>query len=434
MHKTLISCVFWQCSIYVKQCINQLLLHEHLTLSNSAIFRTMDNKKEVEDEKKDSSSSVEEQESSSSSLDQAEGGDSDTSMDKIRKFLEQKLHIFDNNSSDHVEKVLTETTVDGVVEFIKTHNVKKIVTMAGAGISTSAGIPDFRSPKSGLYHNLDKYNLPHPQAIFELDFFKSNPEPFFVLAKELLPEGYKPTPSHYFIRLLHEKGLLLRHYTQNIDTLERLAGLPEEKLVEAHGTFHSGRCLDCQASFDLPWMKEKIKKATVPKCEECSEGVVKPDIVFFGEMLPDRFHRLIDQDFPEAELLIIMGSSLLVQPFASLVDRVKRSCPRLLINKEKVGMQDRLSRFLGISSGMNFDSSNGRDVALLGECDKGCQLLAEKLGWGDELKDLIAKEYERLDTETAELKEYLEKEKRPPGNEKLTLLEALAQNNVTKKH
>ena len=69
------------------------------------------------------------------------------------------------------------------------------------------------------------------------------------------------------------------------------------------------------------FIKEKIKECTVPKCEDCSEGVVKPDIVFFGEMLPDRFHSLIEKDFPQAELLIIMGSSLLVQPFASLVDR-----------------------------------------------------------------------------------------------------------------
>ncbi|XP_011498791.1 PREDICTED: NAD-dependent protein deacetylase sirtuin-2-like [Ceratosolen solmsi marchali] len=69
--------------------------------------------------------------------------------------------------------------------------------MAGAGISTSAGIPDFRSPTTGLYDHLEKYNLPYPQAISEIEFFKSNPKPFFVLTKELLPEGYKPTKSHY---------------------------------------------------------------------------------------------------------------------------------------------------------------------------------------------------------------------------------------------
>lgn len=66
---------------------------------------------------------------------------------------------------------------------------------------------------------------------------------------------------------------------------------------------------------------EKIIAGIIPKCDECEEGVVKPDIVFFGEMLPDRFHTLIERDFPQADLLIIMGSSLVVQPFASLVDR-----------------------------------------------------------------------------------------------------------------
>lgn len=180
---------------------------------------------------------------------------------------------------------------------------------------------------------------------------------------------------------------------------------------------------------------------------------MKPDIVFFGEMLPERFHSLADRDFAQADLLIIMGSSLVVQPFASLVDRcallnsgvcslkpsleklkcvtlfsrVRPNCTRLLINKEKVGMQDRLSRLLGLRQGLVFDtrsSHGGRDVAWIGDCDTGCQLLAEKLGWGvgfashailyrkftdvirfncvsfqDELEALIKKEHERLDAE-----------------------------------
>lgn len=78
----------------------------------------------------------------------------------------------------------------------------------------AAGIPDFRSPGSGLYHNLQKYKLPNPQAIFEIGFFRQNPKPFFTLAKELYPGTFKPTTCHYFIKLLNQKGLLLRHYTQ----------------------------------------------------------------------------------------------------------------------------------------------------------------------------------------------------------------------------
>ncbi|XP_076247624.1 sirtuin 2 isoform X2 [Calliopsis andreniformis] len=323
-------------------------------------------------------------------------------MEKLRKYLAKKLRFYDSSecSGQPQQKVLSELSLDGIVEYIKGNENCKIITMAGAGISTSAGIPDFRSPSSGLYHNLDKYNLPHPQAIFELDFFKENPEPFFMLARELIKEGFKPTPCHYFIRLLWEKGLLLRHYTQNIDTLERMAGLDLSKLVEAHGTFHTGHCLKCRAPYSLSWMKEKMIESIVPKCEECNEGVVKPDIVFFGENLPERFHYLIDQDFPQADLLIIMGSSLVVQPFASLVDRVRSNCPRLLINKEKVGTLSILSRIVGLRQGLVFDSRcGGRDVAWLGDCDTGCQLLAEKLGWGEELKGLVKKEHERLDAE-----------------------------------
>ncbi|KAF5300526.1 hypothetical protein FQR65_LT09146 [Abscondita terminalis] len=272
--------------------------------------------------------------------------------------------------------------------------------MAGAGISTSAGIPDFRSPGSGLYHNLQKYNLPHPQAIFELDFFHENPKPFFVLAKQLYPGAFKPTKCHYFVRLLNEKGLLLRHYTQNIDTLERVAGIPESKLVEAHGTFHLSHCLECQKEYSLDWMKEQIFKDNVPTCEECT-GVVKPDIVFFGENLPSKFHTCIQTDFPKCNLLIILGSSLVVQPFASLIDRVPKTAPRFLINREKAGERTGILSLIGMGSGLDFDNkNNSRDVFWLGDCDEGCQLLADKLGWGAELAQLVEKEHKRIDSET----------------------------------
>lgn len=79
---------------------------------------------------------------------------------------------------------------------------------------SAAGIPDFRSPGKGLYHNLAKYNLPYPQAIFELVYFLKQPEPFFQIARELFPGSFHPTAAHYFLKLLQEKGLLLRHYTQ----------------------------------------------------------------------------------------------------------------------------------------------------------------------------------------------------------------------------
>lgn len=96
--------------------------------------------------------------------------------------------------------------------------------LSDAGILSPAplGAPcPHRSPGSGLYSNLEQYNIPYPEAIFELAYFFLNPKPFFTLAKELYPGNYRPNSAHYFLRLLHDKGLLLRLYTQNIDGLER---------------------------------------------------------------------------------------------------------------------------------------------------------------------------------------------------------------------
>ena len=120
--------------------------------------------------------------------------------------------------------------------------------LTGAGISTPSGIPDFRSPGTGLYDNLAKFNIPYPEAIFEHDYFQRNPKPFFRIAKQLIPNitKLKPNKIHFFLRLLQEKKLLHRLYTQNIDNLERLAGIRSDKLVEAHGTFRTAKCVKCQ--------------------------------------------------------------------------------------------------------------------------------------------------------------------------------------------
>ncbi|XP_068125901.1 NAD-dependent protein deacetylase sirtuin-2 isoform X2 [Hyperolius riggenbachi] len=332
---------------------------------------------------------VEDTEESDSS-DESNGA---SEMDFLRDLFSRTLGI------GSPEKVLDELTLEGVSKFMLSGKCKNVVFMVGAGISTSAGIPDFRSPGSGLYSNLQKYNLPYPEAIFEIGYFKQNPEPFFALARELYPGQFKPTICHYFLRMMKEKGLFLRCYTQNIDTLERVAGLSSDDLVEAHGTFHTSHCVGtfCKSEYSLSWMKEKIFSDLIPKCEKCN-SLVKPDIVFFGESLPSRFFSTLKSDFPKIDLLIIMGTSLQVQPFASLVGKVPSKTPRLLINKEKTGEGDSFFGLLGLGGGMDFDSEKAyRDVAWLGNCDDGCLALAEFLGWKAELEELVKKEHAIID-------------------------------------
>lgn len=287
--------------------------------------------------------------------------------------------------------MLTTFDLDGVVEYIVSGKCANIITMAGAGISTSAGIPDFRSPGSGLYSNLAKFDLPHPGAVFEISYFKKNPEPFFTLVKSLFPAKLVPTPCHYFIRLLHEKKLLLRHYTQNIDNLERLAGVPEERIIEAHGSFRTGHCLKCHEEYTQDWMKEKIFESTIPHCTNgrC-KGVVKPDIVFFGEHLPSNFVKNISKDFAKCDLLIILGTSLVVQPFASLIHKVKKKTPRLYINLEYKPGENQLFSIFGNTSDFMFGKAkNTRDVFWKGTCDEGCMYLAKTIGWESDFKSMI---------------------------------------------
>lgn len=243
---------------------------------------------------------------------------------------------------------------------------------AGAGISTSAGIPDFRSPDTGLYANLARLDLPYPEAVFDISFFRNNPLPFYTLAHELYPGKYRPTISHAFIRLLSDKGLLLKLFTQNIDCLDREAGVPEHKIVEAHGSFAHNHCIDCRSSFSDDLMRQAVGERRVPHClkPQCN-GLVKPDIVFFGEQLPGEFHR--NRSLPSsADLCIVIGTSLTVQPFASLPGFCSKGVPRVLINLERVG---------GLGS-------RSDDVLLLGDCDAGVRRLAAALGWKQDLEAL----------------------------------------------
>ncbi|XP_058382014.1 NAD-dependent protein deacetylase sirtuin-3, mitochondrial [Diceros bicornis minor] len=285
--------------------------------------------------------------------------------------------VFGSGGHSKKEKLFLQD----VAELIRARACQRVVVMVGAGISTPSGIRDFRSPGSGLYSNLQQYNVPYPEAIFELGFFFHNPRPFFALAKELYPGNYRPNVIHYFLRLLHEKGLLLRLYTQNIDGLERASGIPASKLIEAHGSFASATCTVCQTPSPGEDFWADVLVDRVPRCPVCT-GIVKPDIVFFGEPLPQRF-LLHVVDFPMADLLLILGTSLEVEPFASLCEAVRSSVPRLLINRDLVGPLAWRPR--------------SRDVVQLGDVVHGVERLVELLGWTEEMQDLIQQETGKLD-------------------------------------
>jgi len=307
-----------------------------------------------------------------------------SSVYKKRLFSSSTNNDNHNNSNNKNNKNSNTMSIEFLADQLANSSYTKIIALVGAGVSCSAGIPDFRTPGSGLYDQLQHYNLPFPEAIFDLDYYQQNPLPFIHLCKEIWPGqeyGPKPTLSHAFLKLLEDKKCLHRIYTQNIDGLEALAGISTDKLVECHGHFRSSTCIGCQKSMSIEDCRKTIViEGSVPICTACG-SLVKPNIVFFGEEMPSRFQELISKDIEECDLLLILGTSLLVMPVAGIPSWVSSNCPRILLNRELVG------DFTGRSGGGGGGASPN-DLFLQGDCDDSVQKICDLANWREEMDTL----------------------------------------------
>ncbi|NXJ95487.1 SIR1 deacetylase, partial [Corythaixoides concolor] len=278
-------------------------------------------------------------------------------------------------------------TIDDAVKLLQ--ECKKIMVLTGAGVSVSCGIPDFRS-RDGIYARLavDFPDLPDPQAMFDIEYFRKDPRPFFKFAKEIYPGQFQPSLCHKFIALMDKEGKLLRNYTQNIDTLEQVAGI--QRIIQCHGSFATASCLICKYKVDCEVVRGDIFNQVVPRCPRCPPdeplAIMKPDIVFFGENLPEQFHRAMKYDKNEVDLLIVIGSSLKVRPVALIPSSIPHEVPQILINREPLPH-------------LHFD------VELLGDCDVIINELCQRLG----------SEYTKLCYNSVKLSEITEK---PPRMQK----------------
>ena len=223
-----------------------------------------------------------------------------------------------------------------IAELIK--QAEHIIAITGAGISTNAGILDFRSP-GGLYSvAVQRYGLPYPEAIFDISYFFENPEPFFRLSAEMLLKDIQPTPCHRFLAQLEQTGKTVDIVTQNIDMLHEKAG--SENVVECHGSYRSGRCLSCMENYTYNQFSGSLLSGKVPRCS-CG-GIIKPGVVFFGEGLPEDFTRLYNSP-PKADLLLVMGTSLTVQPVSSFAVNLASETESILVNRDPTAYDDLFS-------------------------------------------------------------------------------------------
>ncbi|KAK7687781.1 hypothetical protein QCA50_009000 [Cerrena zonata] len=295
------------------------------------------------------------------------------------------------------EKLSMYNTVDDVVDLIR--KSKRIMILTGAGISVSCGIPDFRS-RDGLYATLQRngeYNLDDPQQMFDIQYFKENPAVFYSFASQIYPANFIPSPCHRFIKLIEDKGKLLRNYTQNIDTLETRAGV--KRVIQCHGSFATASCINCHQRFPGNAIEDDILNQRVPVCKTCPPvlppakpkpkkknkkknlsvweqdddddepdvpnyppGIIKPDITFFGEKLSNEFDKSLAEDRPLVDLLLVIGTSLKVSPVSDTLTHLRHSVPQILINKTPI-------RHIN------------PDIVLLGNADDIIQHLVHQLNW-----------------------------------------------------
>lgn len=187
-----------------------------------------------------------------------------------------------------------------------------VVALTGAGISVPSGIPDFRSPRTGLWENVD------PMEVAHIDVFRRDPERFWSFYGERFQtlEEKRPNRAHRALAALERAGLLDAVITQNIDRLHARAGSRE--LVEVHGTIAHASCLQCGARYELADVRARqaADPAGVPRCD--CERPLKPDVVLFGEYLPADALARAEELASGADLMLCVGSSLEVYPVAQL--------------------------------------------------------------------------------------------------------------------
>jgi NAD-dependent deacetylase len=239
-----------------------------------------------------------------------------------------------------MSELATQSAAQRLAELIR--DAGTVVALTGAGISVPSGIPDFRSPGTGLWQKVD------PMEVAHIDAFRRDPQRFWSFYGQRFQtlEDKEPNPAHRALAALEAAGLLSAVITQNVDRLHSRAG--SQTVVEVHGSIRSSSCLGCGGSYPLAEVRERQRQDSeqVPRCE-CGQPL-KPDVVLFGEYLPAEALERAQELSAQADLMLCVGSSLEVYPVAALPElTLGRGGKLAIITQGTTGFDHRATVRLG---------------------------------------------------------------------------------------
>lgn len=215
-------------------------------------------------------------------------------------------------------------------------SAERAVALTGAGVSVPSGIPDFRSPATGLWRNVN------PMEVAHIDAFRRDPERFWSFYGDRFAtlQDKRPNAAHEALAELERRGRLRAVVTQNIDRLHRAAG--SRRVVEVHGSIEWSVCLECGARAELERVSELLEAGRrPPPCDDCGRPL-KPDVVLFGELLPEEAMAEAQALAAEADLMLCVGSSLEVYPVAALPElTLSRGGSLAIVTRGETAYDDR---------------------------------------------------------------------------------------------
>jgi NAD-dependent deacetylase len=228
--------------------------------------------------------------------------------------------------TDPASPILADgTAIEDAAELFR--KAKRVVALTGAGVSTPSGIPDFRSEGTGLWSHDE------PMEVASLSTFRTYPERFFNWFRPLASQIFnaEPNAAHKALAEMESSSREITIITQNIDLLHQKAG--SKRVVEMHGSMQTMSCTECFKKFETKlFIDDFIVKGNIPKCPNCN-GILKPDVILFGEQLPQAAWFDAQRAARQCDLMLVAGSSLEVLPVAGLpMQALDRGAHLIIVN------------------------------------------------------------------------------------------------------